>query len=340
MKNHVIYAAVSGIDESYLADTENMPEIKAEFQRDRKRKSAAIVGICACFIVIVGMIGMPKIIDLLPHDPSFMTPGGATNQPAFVLTPFAAKNDPNVDAYGEDELHEVRVTVFGVTYRQLTAEDYESYHIPDTVTKEAFGEYIGNVVERFPQEEPNAPVSSPEPSLADAALYYYAPASCKAVVIAEKDGQCSVFAVSDWGRSQTFRDACAFYGASPSADGIESISYTVQTLEGNDFRVTASETITDAKAINDVCALLLQLTPEEPPEDERFPSPGWYSDAWQAYKDDPGSRVREDITLEIRFCNGTVMRNILYQPFIGNGYVDGMKELSPEQNEILRSLLK
>lgn len=55
----------------------------------------------------------------------------------------------------------------------------------------------------------------------DAALYYYAPASCKAVVIAEKDGYCSVFAVSDWGRNQTFRDACAFYGASPSADGIE-----------------------------------------------------------------------------------------------------------------------
>ena len=161
MKNHVIYAAVSGIDESYLADTENMPEIKAEFQRDRKRKSAAIVGICACFIVIVGVLGMPKIIDLRPHDPSLVTPGGATNQSAFVLTPFAAKNDPNVDAYGEDELHEVRVTVSGVTYRQLTAEDYESYRIPDTVTKETFGEYIGNVVERFPQEEPSAVAEIP-----------------------------------------------------------------------------------------------------------------------------------------------------------------------------------
>ena len=194
---------------------------KRNFSGTEKRKSAAIVGICACFIVIVGMIGMPKIINLRPHDPSMVMPSGTTNQPAFVLTPFAAKNDPNVDAYGEDELHEVRVTVFGVTYLRLTAEDYENYRIPDAITEEAFGEYIGNVVESFPQEETKAPVSSQEPALTDAALYYYAPASCKAVVIAEKDGYCSVFAVSDWGRNQTFRDACAFYGASPSADGIE-----------------------------------------------------------------------------------------------------------------------
>ena len=50
-----------------------------------------------------------------------------------------------------------------------------------------------------------------------------------------------------------------------------------------------------------------------------------------------GFGIQEDITLEIRFCNGTVMQNILYQPFIGNGYVDGMKELTPEQNNALRS---
>ena len=336
MKNHVLYAAVSGIDESYLADAENIPEVRAEFQRDRKRKSAAVIGICACFIVIVGMIGMPKIINFQPHDPGTVTPRGTTNQPAFVLTPFAAKKDPNVDAYGEDELHEVRVTVSGVTYRQLTVEDYESYRIPDAVSEETFGEYIGNVVESFPQEETKAPVTSPEPALTDAALYYYAPADCKAVVIAVKDGQCSIFAVSDWGRYQTFRDACAFYGAEASDVGIESISYTVQTVQGNEFRVTAQGTLTDAEAINGICAVLLQLTPEDPPADERFPTPEWYSDAWQAFKDDPGNRVQEDITLEIRFCNGTVMQNILYQPFIGNGYVDGMKELTPEQNDALR----
>ena len=101
------------------------------------------------------------------------------------------------------------------------------------------------------------------------------------------------------------------------------------------YAVTAD--LTDAEAINGICAVLLQLTPEDPPADERFPTPEWYSDAWQAFKDDPGNRVQEDITLEIRFCNGTVMQNILYQPFIGNGYVDGMKELTPEQNNALRS---
>ena len=259
MKNHVIYAAVSGIDENYIADAEKIPEIKAEFRRERKRKSAAVIGICACFIVIVGMIGMPKIINFQPHDPGTVTPSGTTNQPAFVLTPFAAKNDPNVDAYGEDELHEVRVTVSDVTYRQLTVEDYESYRIPDAVTEESFGEYIGNVVESFPQEETKAPVTSPEPELTDAALYYYAPADCKAVVIAVKDGQCSIFAVSDWGRYQTFRDACAFYGAEASSAGIESISYTVQTAQGNEFRVTAQGTLTDAEADEAVTAILAAL---------------------------------------------------------------------------------
>ena len=79
MKNHVIYAAVSGIDESYLADAENMSEIKAEFQRDRKRKRAAIIGICACFLVIVGMIGIPKIFSFQSHDPGTATPSVISN---------------------------------------------------------------------------------------------------------------------------------------------------------------------------------------------------------------------------------------------------------------------
>ena len=336
MNDHVLYAAISGIDERYLADTENLSEIKAAFRRDRKRKRAAVIGLCACFVLIAGIIGITKSFRSQPYTPGPVTPGPPADQTVYTLTPFTAKRDPNVDAYGEDEIPEVRVTVSGVTYRQLTTEDYAKYRIPAAVTEDSFGEYIGKIVESFPQQEPTAPVFSPEPALADAALWYYAPVNCKAVVIAEKDGQCSVFAVSEWGRYQTFRDACAFYGVSASADGIESISYTVQTLEGNDFRVTASETITDAEEINDVCAVLLQLTPEDPPEDERFPTPQWYSDAWQAYKDDPGSRVREDITLEIRFRNGCFIQNVLYQPFIGNGYIDGMKELTPEQNDTLR----
>ena len=338
MKNHVLYAAVSGIDENYIADAEKIPEIKAEFRRERKRKSAAVIGICACFIVIVGMLVITKLFDPQINTPGTVRPSSPADQSTYTLTPFTAKNDPNVDAYGEEELHEVRVTVSGVTYHQLTAEDYESYLIPEAITEESFGEYIGNVVESFPQEETQAPVTSPEPALTNAALYYYAPVNCKAVVIAEKNRQCSVFVVSEWGQYQTFRDACAFYGAEASDVGIESISYTVQTAEESEYRITAQGTLTDADTINNVCAVLLQLTPEDPPADERFPTPQWYSDAWQAYKDNPGSRVREDITLEIRFRNGTFMQNILYQPFIGDGYVNGMQELTPKQNDTLRGL--
>ena len=76
------------------------------------------------------------------------------------------------------------------------------------------------------------------------------------------------------------------------------------------------------------------------PMAERAPTPSWYTAAWEAYKAKPEGRTREDITLEIRFYNGCRMANILYQPFLGNGYVDGMKALTPEQNEALRLALK
>ena len=36
---------------------------------------------------------------------------------------------------------------------------------------------------------------------------------------------------------------------------------------------------------------------------------------------------------------GTVLDGIMYQPYIGNGYVEGMEELTPEQNAALRELV-
>ena len=340
MNGTVIYTAVSGIDEAYLADTENMAQIKAENVKARKRKQSVLVGICACFLFILGIVGVIKIIDPQKTEPhtSQTDPPAAVGQHSVV--PFAAKNDPDADAFGEEEIHQVYLSVQGIRYEQLRVEELAQYGITENIPDSAFGASVGTVVESFPNQETKAPISSPEPSLVGAQVFYYGTANGSAVLIAEKDGHCSVFAVSQWPAYRSFQESCAFFGASASAEGIESISYTIKTLaEDNNF-VTTEGMLFDTDAINAVCAVLQQLTPEEPPKDERAPTPEWYSDAWQSYKENPDGRVREDITLEIRFRNGCRMTEIVYQPFIGNGYVDGMKELTPEQNETLRGLLK
>ena len=85
MKNHVIYTAVSGIDESYIADTENMPEIKAEFRRERKRKSAALIGICACvcFVIAAGWISSQNRFGRTPS----VIPNETTNAGSHLTAP-------------------------------------------------------------------------------------------------------------------------------------------------------------------------------------------------------------------------------------------------------------
>ena len=299
-----------------------------------------MIGVCACFLFILGIVGATKIIDPQKTEPNM----NHTDPPAAVgqhsVIPFAAKNDHDADAFGEEEIHQVYLSVQGVRYEQLSVEEIARYGISGTIPDSAFGASVGTVVESFPDQEAKAPVSSPEPSLVGAQVFYYGTANGSAVLIAEKDGHCGVFAVSQWPAYRSFQESCAFFGASASAEGIESISYTIMTLaEDNNF-VTTQGRLTEADAVNAVCAVLLQLTPEEPPADEREPTPEWYADAWQSYKEDPGGRVREDITLEIRFRNGCRMADIIYLPFIGNGYVDGRKELTPEQNETLRGLLK
>ena len=340
MNRIVIYAAVAGIDEAYLADTENMAEIKAENIRTRKRKRSVIFGVCACVLFILGIVGAVKIIVPQRTEPhtDHTTPPAADGWHS--ILPFAAKNDPDADAFGEDEIRQVYLSVQGIRYEQLRVEELAQYGIPESIPDSAFGTPVGTVAESFPGRGTEAPVSSPEPSLEGAQVFCYGTANGSAVLIAEKDEYCGVFAVSQWPAYRPFKESCAFFGASASAEGIESAVYTIQTETGTNGAETVSGTLTEADEINALCAVLLQLTPEEPPTDERAPTPEWYADAWQSYKENPNGRVREDITLEIRFFNGCRMTDIIYQPFIGNGYVDGMKELTPEQNEALRGLLR
>ena len=340
MTRNMIYAAVSGIDEKYLSDAENLTRIKSDFRRAGRIKISFAAGICAGFFALACVIGAVKTrrpeIPLSSHTPT--EDAQKENRNAFSVVPFPASVDPDADAYGEDQLHEVSLTVRGVEYHQLKEEDSRLYGLPTSIPADELGEPAGTVIESFPNREPDGDVSSPEPSLVGAEVYYYAPTGGKAVVIAVKDGLCSPFAVWTWGADQTFREVCAFFGAEASDRGIERISYRIGKTEPGGYRVGVERTVSDARTVNGICEVLLQLSPEKSDGADASATPQWFIDAMQAYKDDPERFDAEDIVFTVYFRNGTMLRDILYKPYIGNGYVDNMRELTPEQNAELRSM--
>ena len=69
-------------------------------------------------------------------------------------------------------------------------------------------------------------------------------------------------------------------------------------------------------------------------------SPQWYIDAWENYKSNPNAPAREDYAIIITLKDGTVLQEISCQPYLGNGSLNGMQKLTPEQNSILKALLK
>ena len=341
MTRDMIYAAVSGIDEEYLSEAENLTRIKSDFRREGRIKTSFAAGICVCVFALACVVGAVKTRRSELPLSTRATAENARNEngDAFALVPFQASPDPDSDAYGEDQLREVSLTVRGVEYRQLKEEELELYGLPQSIPADAFGESAGTVVESFPNREPDGDVSSPEPSLVGAEVYYYAPTGGKAVVIAVKDGRCNPFAVWSWGADQTFREVCAFFGVEASARGIERISYRIGAPENGGYRIGDEMSISDAQTVNGICEVLLQLSPEEPEKGNLSATPQWFIDAMQAYRDDPERFIAEDIVMTVYFRNGTMIRDILYKPYIGNGYVDNMRELTPEQNSELRSML-
>lgn len=255
---------------------------------------------------------------------------------------FKATVDPYSDAYGDDELHIVSVIISGRCYYQLDSSEHPAYNISPNISNSDFGGYIGNIVELFGHDDSsNYTVSSKEPNLADAEVYYYAPANSSSVIIVKKGEQCSIFvfngmvAVSD-SNSSAFTETFKLYGAN-SAEDIQSISFSVATPNGSIYEVTHEGTITDSSKINAIVNILYQLKAENN-TDSTSATPQWVVDAWDACRANPDAYKMEDITFDITFKNGTVLKDISYQPFIGNGYVYGMQELTPEQNNILQNL--
>ena len=256
--------------------------------------------------------------------------------------PFSMTFDPDADEYGIDELPYVDVIISGISYSQLDPVEYNDYRISGEIKDDDFGEFLGIVTEIFPYNVDEYPVMSQEPNLAGAEVFYYAPSHSKAIVIAKKDNQCSIFAVSHQltyapNCYLSFEECFRFFGYNDIGE-IESISYHVDNLDSGE---TIDRTIKDFDTIKEITSLLFKLNPQTSDDlSGDSVTPQWYIDGWENYRSNPEAYVRKDFVIDIRFANGTVLKEITYQPFIGNGYVSGMRELTNEQNSKLCSLLE
>ena len=256
---------------------------------------------------------------------------------------FKATVDPYSDAYGEDELHLVSVIISGRYYYQLDTSEHPAHNISAVVSDSDFGEYVGRITELCEYDDSSKyTVSSQEPNLSGADVFYYAPADSSAVIIVKKGEQCSIFVFNGMttatDENSAFAETFKVYGAY-SADDIESISFTITVPNGPVYEVAQAGTITDRNRIASIVDILYQLKAENT-SDSASATPQWVVDAWEACRADPSAYTMEDITFDIVFKNGTVLKDIIYQPFIGNGYIAGMQELTPEQNIALNELLR
>lgn len=258
---------------------------------------------------------------------------------AYFYKNFAATIDPNADGYGEEELPIVCIIVSGNYYYQLDSSEHPAHNISSAIKNSDFGDYIGKITELFEYDNPaKYPVSSKEPKLSGVDVYYYAPAESHAVIIAKKGQQCSIFVfngmASEFDSSSIFADTFKLYGAS-SAEDIDNIAFSIAVPNGSIIEISARGTITDREKINAITDVLFQLKSEEK-NDALSGSPEWLNDAWNAYRANPDAFVREDIMFDITFKNGTVLKDIIYQPYLSNGYVASMQELTPEENAKLK----
>ena len=271
-----------------------------------------------------------------------------TQSTKYYYQPFSAKIVPGSksfggDGFGEEELHHIDVRTSEGFYEQLALDEYASNGISSTVSKTDFGEYIGKIIEVDNSYEHHGNAAeSQEPTLAGADVYYYAPkGNNKAFIIVKQNEQCSIFFANEINTSEGFKNGFLFFNVQ-SAEDIRSVEYQ-KRIPDNEGKMILSEqnVITDSTAVKDFYDLVCQLKPEDYSGLPEFAAtPLWYIEAWDKYKADPDAFVMEDYSIIITLKDGTVLREILYQPFLANGYVENMQELTPEQNSALTNLLK
>ena len=271
-----------------------------------------------------------------------------TQSTKYYYQPFSAKIVPGSksfggDGFGEEELHHIDVRTSEGFYEQLALDEYASNGISSTVSKTDFGEYIGKIIEVDNSYEYHGNAAeSQEPTLAGADVYYYAPkGNNKAFIIVQQHEQCSIFFANEINTSEGFKNGFLFFNVQ-GAEDIMSVEYQ-KRIPDNEGKMILSEqnVITDSTAVKDFYDLVCQLKPEDYSGLPEFAAtPLWYIEAWDKYKANPDAFVMEDYSVIITLKDGTVLREIRYQPFLANGYVQNMQELTPEQNSTLKNLLK
>ncbi len=271
-----------------------------------------------------------------------------TQSTKYYYQPFSAKIVPGSksfggDGFGEEELHHIDVRTSEGFYEQLALNEYASNGISSTVSKTDFGEYIGKIIEvdNSYEYQGNA-AESQEPTLAGAEVYYYAPkGNNKAFIIVQQNEQCSIFFANEINTSEGFKNGFLFFNVQ-GAEDIQSVEYQKRIPDGDGKMILSEQNvITDSTAVKDFYDLVCQLKPEDYSGLPEFAAtPLWYIEAWDKYKANPDNFVMEDYSIIITLKDGTVLREIRYQPFLANGYVENMQELTPEQNSTLKNLLK
>ena len=271
-----------------------------------------------------------------------------TQSTKYYYQPFSAKIVPGSksfggDGFGEEELHHIDVRTSEGFYDQLSLDEYASNGISSTISEADFGEYIGKIIEVDNSYEHHGNAAeSQEPTLAGAEVYYYAPkGNNKAFIIVQQNEQCSIFFANEINTSEGFKNGFLFFNVQ-SAEDIMSVEYQ-KRIPDNEGKMILSEqnVITDSTAVKDFYDLVCQLKPEDYSGLPEFAAtPIWYIEAWDKYKANPDAFVMEDYSVIITLKDGTVLREIRYQPFLANGYVQNMQELTPEQNSTLKNLLK
>ena len=271
-----------------------------------------------------------------------------TQSTKYYYQPFSAKIVPGSksfggDGFGEEELHHIDVRTSEGFYEQLALDEYASNGISSTVSKTDFGEYIGKIIEVDNSYEYHGNAAeSQEPTLAGADVYYYAPkGNNKAFIIVQQNEQCSIFFANEINTSEGFKNGFLFFNVQ-GAEDIQSVEYQ-KRIPDSDGKMILSEqnVITDSTAVKDFYDLVCQLKPEDYSGLPEFAAtPLWYIEAWDKYKANPDNFVMEDYSIIITLKDGTVLREVRYQPFLANGYVENMQERTPEQNSTLKNLLK
>lgn len=266
---------------------------------------------------------------------------GGTDITGCSWSPFRGTKDPDTDSFGDDEIHHVDIRTADGFYRQLSPDEYAGQGVAGEVRLSDFGGYIGKAVEvENNSEYHGGGAETQEPALAGADVYYYAPSgSSRALIIVKKGTQCSIFISDVISTGGGFRKGFAFFGVQ-SADNIQSIDCCIRVPEGGLMVTAVQETITDCERIAAVFDVLCSLEPEDYSQlPAHTGTPQWLVDAWQRYDSDPNAPQRTDYGITLRFTDGTEPQEIQFQPYLGSGYVEGMKELTPEQNAALRTAL-